>query len=460
MGGFLGKSRAYFCKLFTKGYYAYMKIAVIGTGYVGLVTGVCFAEVGNDVTCIDIDKKKIEQLTHGEVPIYEPGLDSLLSENRSRDRLNFTTDMPEGIKGAEVIFLALPTPPGADGSADLSAVLSVARQLGEHLGDDYTVIIDKSTVPVGTADKVRAAIAANHPDNFDVVSNPEFLREGVAVRDFMEPDRVVVGTQSDKARSVMRELYAPLVDEQRPLLFMDEYSAELCKYAANAFLATKISFINEIANLADKVGADVEAVARAIGADARIGNRFLQAGIGYGGSCFPKDVQALAKTAASVGYDFKIIDAVLQANASQRHVFVDKIRAFYAGDLSGKHFAIWGLAFKPDTDDIREAPALTIIDELLAAGATVTAFDPEAQENVRRLYADKPQRPTLAETPLAAAAAADAVLIITEWKVFRNTDLTELKQKLKSPVVFDGRNIFDPKAMRETGFTYTSVGRP
>lgn len=437
-----------------------MKIAVIGTGYVGLVTGVCFSEVGNDITCIDIDEKKIEQLKRGEVPIYEPGLGSLLSENRSRGRLHFTTDMPEGIKDAEVIFLALPTPPGADGSADLSAVLSVAAQLGKHLGESYTVIVDKSTVPVGTADKVRAAIAANHPDNFDVVSNPEFLREGVAVRDFMEPDRVVIGTHSEQARSVMQELYAPLIDDQRPLLFMDEYSAELCKYAANAFLATKISFINEIANVADKVGADVEAVARAIGADARIGNRFLQAGIGYGGSCFPKDVQALAKTAESVGYDFKIIDAVLQANASQRHVFVDKIRGFYGGDLSGKHFAVWGLAFKPDTDDIREAPALTIIDELLAAGATVAAFDPEAQENVRHLYVDKSQQPTFAETPLAVAAGADAVLVVTEWKVFRNTDLTELKLVLKTPVVFDGRNIFDPKTVRDAGFTYMSVGRP
>lgn len=437
-----------------------MKIAVIGTGYVGLVTGVCFSEVGNDVTCIDIDENKIEQLNRGGVPIYEPGLSSLLRENRSRKRLHFTTDMPEGIKGADVIFLALPTPPGADGSADLSAVLGVAAQLGSHLGDNYTVIIDKSTVPVGTADKVRAAIAANHPDNFDVVSNPEFLREGVAVRDFMEPDRVVIGTRSEQARHVMQELYAPLVDDRRPLLFMDEYSAELCKYAANAFLATKISFINEIANVADRVGADVEAVARAIGADARIGNRFLQAGIGYGGSCFPKDVQALARTAESVDYDFKIIDAVLQANANQRHMFVDKIRAFYGGDLRGKHFAVWGLAFKPDTDDIREAPALTIIDELLAAGATVSAFDPEAAENVRRMYADRSKQPLLAETHMEAAKDADALLVVTEWKVFRSADLDELKQALKAPVVFDGRNIFDSKTMRDTGFVYKSVGRP
>ena len=437
-----------------------MKIAVIGTGYVGLVTGVCFSEVGNDVTCIDIDKNKIEQLKRGEVPIYEPGLSGLLRENQKRERLHFTTDMPEGIASAEVIFLALPTPPGADGSADLSAVLSVAAQLGNHLSDDYTVVIDKSTVPVGTADKVRAAIAANHPDNFDVVSNPEFLREGVAVRDFMEPDRVVIGTQSEQARATMQELYAPLVNEQRPLLFMDEYSAELCKYAANAFLATKISFINEIANVADKVGANVEAVARAIGADARIGGRFLQAGIGYGGSCFPKDVQALAKTAESVGYDFKIIDAVLQANAAQRYIFVDKIRAFYGEDLSGKHFAVWGLAFKPDTDDIREAPALTIIDELLAAGATVSAFDPEASENVRRVYNGKPRQPLLASAPIEAATDADALLIVTEWKVFRNVDLGQLKRALKTPIVFDGRNIFDPKAMRDAGFSYGSVGRP
>lgn len=437
-----------------------MKIAVIGTGYVGLVTGVCFSEVGNDVTCIDIDTNKIERLQRGEVPIYEPGLSSLLQENRLRGRLHFTTDMPVGIADAEVIFLALPTPPGADGSADLSAVLGVAAQLGSHLGDDYTVVVDKSTVPVGTADKVRTAIAANHSDTFDVVSNPEFLREGVAVRDFMEPDRVVIGTRSDKARAVMQELYAPLVDDQRPLLFMDEYSAELCKYAANAFLATKISFINEIANIADRVGADVEAVARAIGADERIGSRFLQAGIGYGGSCFPKDVQALAKTAESAGYDSKIIDAVLQANAAQRHIFVDKIRDFYKGDLAGKHFALWGLAFKPDTDDIREAPSLTIIDQLLEAGATVTAFDPEAMENVERYYADKQQRPVFAASALAATVQADALLVVTEWKLFRNVDLSALKTSLKAPVIFDGRNIFEPAVIRGAGFTYTSVGRP
>jgi UDPglucose 6-dehydrogenase len=444
----------------SKGYDATMKIAVIGTGYVGLVTGVCFSEVGNDVTCIDIDALKIKQMKAGEIPIYEPGLGELLRDNQTRGRLHFTTDMPNGIKDAEVIFLALPTPPGADGSADLSAVLSVASQLSNHLGDNYAVIINKSTVPVGTADRVRAAIAANHSGNFDVVSNPEFLREGAAVHDFMEPDRVVIGTHSDKARAVMQELYAPLVNDQRPLLFMDEYSAELCKYAANAFLATKISFINEIANVADRVGADVEAVARAIGADGRIGSRFLQAGIGYGGSCFPKDVQALAKTAESVGYDFKIIDAVLQANAVQRHIFVDKIRTFYDGNLAGKHFAVWGLAFKPDTDDIREAPSLTIIDELLAAGATVTAFDPEAMENVERFYADKSKQPLLAETPLEAVKDADALLVVTEWKVFRNTELSQLKQALKAPAVFDGRNIFDPHAMRDAGFIYESVGRP
>jgi UDPglucose 6-dehydrogenase len=437
-----------------------MKIAVIGTGYVGLVTGVCFAEVGNDVVCIDIDAAKIARLKQGDVPIYEPGLAELLHENQKRGRLHFTTDLPSGILNAQAVFLALPTPPGEDGSADLSAVLSVAGQLGEHLGDIFTVVIDKSTVPVGTADKVYAAIAAKHPDNFDVVSNPEFLREGMAVRDFMEPDRVVIGTQSQKAQDIMQELYAPLVDEQRPLLMMDTYSAELAKYAANAFLATKISFINEIANVADRVGANVEAVARAIGADGRIGTRFLQAGIGYGGSCFPKDVQALAKTSETVGYDFKIIEAVLQANAAQRHLFVDKVRTFYDGNLAGKHFAVWGLAFKPDTDDIREAPALTIIDELLAAGATVTAFDPEAMDNVERLYASKQQRPALAATALAATAQADALLVVTEWKLFRNADLSVLKTSLKAPIIFDGRNIFDPAVVREAGFTYTSVGRP
>jgi UDPglucose 6-dehydrogenase len=437
-----------------------MKISVIGTGYVGLVSGVCFSEIGNDVTCIDIVEEKITRLQAGEVPIYEPGLEDLLHENQKRGRLHFTTDLREGIKDSRVIFLALPTPPGADGSADLSAVLSVADALGDILGGQYTVIVDKSTVPVGTADQVHARIAAKHPDNFAVVSNPEFLREGVAVRDFLEPDRVVIGTSFDKAEAIMRELYAPLTDEQHPLLIMDEYSAELSKYASNAFLATKISFINEIANMADRLGANAEAVARAMGTDPRIGSRFLQAGIGYGGSCFPKDVQALAKTAEAHDYDFKIINAVLAANSAQRMVFIDRIKAFYDGKLAGKRFAVWGLAFKPDTDDIREAPALTIIDELLAAGATVTVFDPEAMDNVKRYFDEKQHMPLFASDPLAAATDADALIIATEWKVFRNVALDELKQQLAQPVVFDGRNLFTTQEMREKGFTYRSVGRP
>jgi UDPglucose 6-dehydrogenase len=437
-----------------------MKISVIGTGYVGLVSGVCFSEIGNDVTCIDIVEEKIKRLQAGEVPIYEPGLEDLLHENQKRGRLHFTTDLREGIKDSQVIFLALPTPPGADGSADLSAVLSVADALGEILGDQYTVIVDKSTVPVGTADQVHARIAAKHPDAFAVVSNPEFLREGVAVRDFLEPDRVVIGTTKPEAEAVMRELYAPLTDEQHPLLIMDEHSAELAKYASNAFLATKISFINEIANMADRLGANAEAVARAMGSDPRIGSRFLQAGIGYGGSCFPKDVQALAKTAEAHDYEFKIINAVLEANTAQRMVFIDSIKAFYDGQLAGKHFAVWGLAFKPDTDDIREAPALTIIDDLLAAGATVTAFDPEAMANTKRYFDAKDLQLDFATDPTEALAGADALIIATEWKVFRGVDLQAVKAQLKQPIIFDGRNLFDPKQMRENGFTYRSVGRP
>ena len=437
-----------------------MKIAVIGTGYVGLVSGVCFAEIGNDVTCIDIDQAKINNLIDGRVPIYEPGLEELLHENQARGRLHFTTDVREGIRGAQVIFLALPTPPGADGSADLTAVLAVADQLSDMLSDDYTVIINKSTVPVGTADQVRERIIAKHPNNVAIVSNPEFLREGVAVHDFMEPDRVVIGTSSHDAEAVMRELYAPLTDEQRPLLVMDERSAELTKYAANSLLATKISFINEIANVADRVGADVESVARAVGADPRIGPRFLQAGIGYGGSCFPKDVQALAKTAESHDYDFKIIKAVLAANQAQRHFFVEKITNHFAGDIAGKHFALWGLAFKPDTDDIREAPSLAIVDALLSAGATITAYDPEANDNIARVYAAHDRRPDLVDGPFAALVDADALIIVTEWKVFRGADLAAVAAALKRPVIFDGRNIYDPQEARAAGIEYVSIGRP
>lgn len=437
-----------------------MKISVIGTGYVGLVSGVCFAEIGNDVTCIDIDQQKIDRLTKGEVPIYEPGLEGLLHENRERGRLHFTTDLAAGIKDSQIIFLALPTPPGADGAADLSAVLSVADQLGDMLGDDLTVVVNKSTVPVGTADKVRERLTAKRPLNVAVVSNPEFLREGVAVRDFMEPDRVVIGTSSAEAEAIMRELYAPLTDELRPVLVMDEYSSELAKYAGNAFLATKISFINEIANVASRVGADVEAVARAIGADPRIGSRFLQAGIGYGGSCFPKDVQALQKTAESYDYDFKIISAVLEANKAQRHIFIDNILAHFDGNLNGKKIALWGLAFKPDTDDIREAPALSIIDRLLEAGAAIVAHDPEAMANVERLYDGRSTQLTFADDPLKALESADALVVATEWKVFQSVDIQTLRALLRQPVIFDGRNIFDPQIMRSHDFTYYSIGRP
>ncbi len=437
-----------------------MKISVIGTGYVGLVSGVCFSEIGNDVTCIDIIEDKINRLKAGEVPIYEPGLEDLLHANQERGRLHFTTDLRGGVKDADVIFLALPTPPGADGSADLTAVLAVADALGDILDDHYTVVVDKSTVPVGTAEQVHARIASKHPNNFAVVSNPEFLREGVAVRDFLEPDRVVIGTSAPEAEAIMRELYAPLTDEHHPLLVMDEHSAELSKYASNAFLATKISFINEIANMADRLGADAEAVARAMGADPRIGSRFLQAGIGYGGSCFPKDVQALAKTAEAHDYDFKIINAVLAANTAQRMVFIDNVKAYYNDDVAGKHFAVWGLAFKPDTDDIREAPALTIIDELLGSGATVTVFDPEAAANTKRFFESKPHMPKFAEDPLAAAKDADALIIATEWKIFRGIPLGALKEQLAQPVIFDGRNMFEVAYMREKGFTYKSVGRP
>jgi len=437
-----------------------MKIAVIGTGYVGLVSGVCFAEIGNDVTCIDIDQSKIDRLTKGHVPIYEPGLEELLHENQARNRLHFTTDAREGVSAAQMVFLALPTPPGADGSADLSAVLAVADQLGDILGDSYTVVVNKSTVPVGTADQVRERILAKHPEGVAVVSNPEFLREGVAVRDFMEPDRVVIGTSSPEAEAVMRELYAPLTDEQHPLLVMDEHSAELTKYAANSLLATKISFINEIANVADRVGADVEAVARAVGADPRIGSRFLQAGIGYGGSCFPKDVQALAKTAESHGYDFQIIKAVLAANQAQRYFFIEKITKHFNGEVAGRHFALWGLAFKPDTDDIREAPSLAIIDALLDAGATVTAYDPEARDNIAAVYAARQRKPQLVADAFAALQDADALIIATEWKEFRGAQLDAIAGTLRTPVIFDGRNIYDPQAARAAGITYASMGRP
>lgn len=432
-----------------------MKIAVVGTGYVGLVTGTCFAETGNTVTCIDIDVNKVNKLNSGKITIYEPGLELLFERNIKQGRLFFTTNLAEGIKNATVIFLALPTPPGEDGSADLKYILGVASDLGSLL-KDYTVVIDKSTVPVGTADKVKARIAANAKVEFDVVSNPEFLREGVAVDDFMKPERVVIGTSSAKARKIMETLYAPFVRQGNPLVFMDERSAELTKYAANAFLATKITFMNEIANLCELVGADVDSVRKGIGTDSRIGKRFLFPGIGYGGSCFPKDVQALAKSSTDVKYDFRILEAVMEVNADQKTILIPRIKDFYKGDLKGKTFAIWGLSFKPHTDDIREAPALYNIEELIAAGAIVKAHDPESMENVKGIMGDKIQ---YTQTPYEAAEGADAIFIATEWPEFRTPDFERLAKALKKKVIFDGRNLYDLQQMKELGYTYFSIGR-
>ena len=432
-----------------------MKIAVVGTGYVGLVTGTCFAETGNDVVCVDIDQRKVEKLSNGEITIYEPGLEKLFIRNLKEDRLNFTTDLEKGIEEAEIIFLALPTPPGEDGSADLKYILGVADHLGRIL-KDYKVIVDKSTVPVGTAEKVQAAIAKNYKGEFDVVSNPEFLREGVAVEDFMKPDRVVIGTSSDRAKKVMNDLYNPFVRSGNPVIFMDERSAELTKYAANSFLATKISFMNEVAQLCERLGADVDMVRKGIGSDERIGKRFLFPGIGYGGSCFPKDVQALVKSANEVDYDFQILNAVMDVNEKQKKHLIPKILRYFNNNIQGKHFALWGLAFKPNTDDIREAPALYIIEELLAGGATVTAFDPEAMNNVRNLLGDKIN---FAESQYEALHGADGLIIATEWNEFRTPDFIKIVKSLRNKVIFDGRNLFDVSAIRELGFHYESIGR-
>ncbi len=432
-----------------------MKIAVVGTGYVGLVTGTCFAETGNQVTCVDINAEKVKQMQAGKIPIYEPGLDDLFQRNTQEGRLRFTTSLKEGIEGAKVIFLALPTPPGADGSADLKYILQVADDLGPILSD-YTVIIDKSTVPVGTSDKVRAAIAKNATVEFDVVSNPEFLREGVAVEDFMKPDRVVIGTQSDRAKDLMSRLYAPLVRQGNPIIFMDERSAELTKYAANAFLATKITFMNEIANLCELVGANVDEVRKGIGTDSRIGKRFLFAGIGYGGSCFPKDVQALAKTSAENDYEFKILDSVMKVNENQKTKLIPHLAKHFKGDLAGKKIAMWGLAFKPYTDDIREAPSLYNIDALIELGASVSAYDPEAMGHVKQLMGDKI---TFTKNPYEALEGADALLIVTEWPQFRTPDFDRMDSLLKNKVIFDGRNLYELNQMQELGYTYYSIGR-
>ena len=432
-----------------------MKIAVIGTGYVGLVTGTCFAETGNDVVCVDIDTKKVEKLTNGQITIYEPGLEKLFLRNLKEERLKFTTNLEEGIKEAEIIFLALPTPPGEDGSADLKYILGVSDQLGKIL-KDYKVIVDKSTVPVGTAEKVHAAIKKNYTGEFDVVSNPEFLREGVAVDDFMKPDRVVIGASSDRARKTMNDLYQPFVRQGNPIIFMDERSAELTKYAANSFLATKITFMNEVARLCERLGADVDMVRRGIGSDERIGKRFLFPGIGYGGSCFPKDVQALVKSSQEVSYDFRILNAVMDVNEQQKLHLMPKIKKYFKDNLKGRHFALWGLAFKPNTDDIREAPALYMIDALVKDGATVAVFDPEAMNNVKQLIGDTV---TYAENQYDALEKADALIIATEWNEFRTPNFLKIVTSLKNKVIFDGRNLFDITAIRELGFYYESIGR-
>jgi UDPglucose 6-dehydrogenase len=432
-----------------------MKIAVVGTGYVGLVTGTCFAETGNTVTCVDIDAAKVKKLQKGEITIYEPGLEKLFLRNQKEERLLFTTSLEEGVKDAVIIFLALPTPPGENGSADLKYVLGVADELGKLI-TSYKVIVDKSTVPVGTSEKVREAIAKNCKVEFDVVSNPEFLREGVAVEDFMKPDRVIIGTESEKARKILSDLYAPFVRQGNPVIFMDERSAELTKYAANSFLATKISFMNEVARLCEKFGADVDMVRRGLGSDDRIGKRFLFPGIGYGGSCFPKDVNALVRSAAENDYEFRILRAVMEVNAEQKLHLLPKIKKYFNHNLKGKKFALWGLSFKPNTDDIREAPALDMIDALLQQGASVTAFDPEAMKNAKELLGDRIQ---FADNPYDALNEADALLIATEWNEFRTPDFTKISGRLKNKVIFDGRNLFDLQGMRELDFHYESIGR-
>ncbi len=433
-----------------------MNIAVVGTGYVGLVSGTCFAETGNNVICVDIDEKKVERMKNGEIPIFEPGLDLLFDRNTQQGRLDFTTDLKEAVDHAQIIFLALPTPPGEDGSADLSYILNVANQLGDII-EEYKVIVDKSTVPVGTAERVHDVLAAKLSESlFDVVSNPEFLREGVAVDDFLKPDRVVIGTSSDRARDLMYKLYEPFVRQGNPIYFMDERSAEMTKYAANSYLATRITFMNEIANLCEKLGADVDKVRLGMGSDTRIGKRFLFPGVGFGGSCFPKDVQALAKTAAEAKYDFKILNSVLDVNSRQRFRVFENIRDFYKGDLAGKTIALWGLAFKPNTDDIREAPALYTIDSLLEAGARVRAFDPEAMDNVKAIYGDKVY---FAKDQYDALEGADCLAIVTEWSAFRTPSFTAIRNLLKEPVVFDGRNLYSMEQMAEEGFHYQSIGR-
>ncbi len=432
-----------------------MKIIIVGTGYVGLVTGTCLAEMGNQVTCIDIDLKKINSLKASKITIFEPGLEKYFLKNIDNNRLNFSSNIDNFIDEASVIFLALPTPPGEDGSADLKYVLGVADHIGKIL-KGYKVIVNKSTVPVGTADKVSATIAKNYKGEFDVVSNPEFLREGVAVDDFMKPERIVIGTRSEKAKKIMTDLYAPFVRQGNPIIIMDEYSSELTKYAANSFLATKISFMNEMAQLCDRMGGNIDLVRKGIGSDSRIGKRFLFPGIGYGGSCFPKDVQALIKSSDEVNYNFKILRAVESVNNNQKFELVKKIKNYFQDDLKGKHFAVWGLSFKPNTDDIREAPSLVIIDNLINSGCTITAYDPEAMSNVKNDYQNKI---VFASNQYEAIEGVDALIIATEWSEFRAPDFNLLSSKMTNKLIFDGRNLYDIKKMRDLGYNYFSMGR-
>ncbi|MBK6545141.1 MAG: UDP-glucose/GDP-mannose dehydrogenase family protein [Saprospiraceae bacterium] len=433
-----------------------MKITIVGTGYVGLVTGTCFAETGNHVLCLDINEKKIEALQTGNIPIFEPGLDIIFDRNTKEGRLFFTTDLDEAIQHGEIIFLALPTPPGEDGAADLSYVLNATQQISQRL-KKYTILVNKSTVPIGTAEKVAEILSKNLDQSlFDVVSNPEFLREGVAVDDFMKPDRVVIGSNSEKARDKMTELYEPFVRQGNPIYHMDLRSAELTKYAANAYLATRISFMNEIANLCDLTGANVDMVRIGMGSDSRIGKRFLFPGVGYGGSCFPKDVNALFHAAEQNNYNFQILNSVMQVNTSQKKILSQKIKSYFKNVLAGKKIAIWGLAFKPNTDDIREAPALEIIQDLLDAGAVISAYDPEASKHVKQIFGD---RIHFAKDMYEAIQDADALALITEWNVFRSPDFNRMKLLMKNKLIFDGRNVFEHHKMKEIGFDYISIGR-
>ncbi|MBL8438145.1 MAG: UDP-glucose/GDP-mannose dehydrogenase family protein [Zoogloeaceae bacterium] len=439
-----------------------MKVTVIGTGYVGLVSGACLADVGNDVLCLDLDPEKIRILQEGGIPIHEPGLLEVVRRNVEAGRLSFTTDVEKAARFGLIQFIAVGTPPDEDGSADLQYVLAAARNIGKFM-DGYRVVVDKSTVPVGTGDKVRAAVAETLRErgatlNFSVVSNPEFLKEGAAIEDFMRPDRIVVGADDEQAIAHMRQLYSPFQRKHEKLVFMDIRSAELTKYAANAMLATRISFMNELANLAETLGADIELVRQGIGSDPRIGWHFLYAGCGYGGSCFPKDVKALIKTAKENGHDLKVLGAVEDANDAQKHVLIQKVEMRFGSDLTGRRFAVWGLAFKPNTDDMREAPARVIIEELFKRGATVTAYDPVAMQEAERIFGDEP-RLSYAGRPKSALEGADALLIVTEWKEFRSPDFDAIKSRLKAPVIFDGRNMYDPEVIRELGIEYHAIGR-